>query len=148
VVDPDATPRTASLFSYLRSQQGQGILFGHQQDTEFGVTFSPEDADGSQSDVEAASGDFPAVLGGDFGHEGYGSAPGSPTPEENFEHTVGLIKAADRTGAIQTFSAHMDNFVTGGAFDDTDGGVVPRIMPGGDRNGQFTNYLDRVARIA
>ncbi|MEJ1886745.1 glycosyl hydrolase [Paenarthrobacter sp. CCNWLY172] len=148
IVDPKATPRTTSLFAYLRSQQGKGILFGHQQDTEFGVTFPAESADGFQSDVKAATGEHPAVFGWDFGHEGYGSAPGSPTPEENFQHTVGLVKAADKIGGIQTFSAHMDNFVTGGAFDDTDGGVVPRIMPGGDKNRAFTDYLDRVARIA
>ncbi|MFK0040098.1 glycosyl hydrolase [Paenarthrobacter sp. NPDC090517] len=148
IVDPEATPRTASLFAYLRSQQGQGILFGHQQDTEFGVTFPAESADGFQSDVKAATGEHPAVFGWDFGHEGYGSAPGSPTPEENFQHTVSLVKAADEIGGIQTFSAHMDNFVTGGAFDDTDGGVVPRVMPGGDKNKAFTDYLDRVARIA
>lgn len=148
LVDPEATPRTASLFSYLRSQQGQGILFGHQQDTEFGVTFAPENADGVLSDVQAAVGDHPAVVGWDFGHHGYGSAPNSPTPEENFEHTVNLVKAADRLGTIQTFSAHMDNFVTGGPFNDTDGAVVGRIMPGGDHHQQFTDYLDRVARIA
>lgn len=148
LVDPEANSRTASLFGYLRSQQGNGILFGHQQDTEFGVTFPAESADGVLSDVQAATGDHPAVFGWDFGHHGYGSAPGSPTPEENFEHTVKLVKAADRIGGIQTFSAHMDNFVTGGPFDDTDGGVVPRIMPGGDKNQAFTDYLDRVARIA
>ena len=148
LVDPDATPRTASLFAYLKSQQGKGILFGHQQDTEFGVTFSPDTADGLQSDVKAGTGDHPAVFGWDFGHNGYGSAPGSPTPEENFQHTVGLVQAADRVGAVQTFSAHMDNFVTGGAFDDTDGGVVARIMPGGDHNQEFKDYLDRIARIA
>lgn len=148
IVDPDATPRTASLFAYLRSQQGKGILFGHQQDTEFGVTFPAESADGLLSDVKAATGEHPAVFGWDFGHDGYGSAPGSPTPEENFQHTISLVKAADKIGGIQTFSAHMDNFVTGGAFDDTDGGVVARIMPGGDKNQAFTDYLDRVARIA
>lgn len=148
LVDQEANSRTASLFAYLKSQQGKGILFGHQQDTEFGVTFPAENADGVLSDVKAATGEHPAVFGWDFGHDGYGSAPGSPTPEENFEHTVGLVKAADRIGGIQTFSAHMDNFVTGGPFDDTDGEVVSRIMPGGDRNQEFTDYLDRVARIA
>lgn len=123
-------------------------MFGHQQTTEFGVTFPAESADGFQSDVKAGVGEHAAVFGWDFGHDGYGSAPGSPTPEENFQHTVGLVQAADRIGAIQTFSAHMDNFVTDGPFNDTDGGVVSRIMPGGDRNQQFTDYLDRVARIA
>lgn len=147
LVDPDASSRTASLFAYLHSQQGQGILFGHQQSTEFGVTFPSSDADGFLSDVKAGTGEHPAVIGWDFGRQGYGSA-GNPVPEDDFVHTVELIKAADEIGAIQTFSAHMDNFVTGGPYNDTDGGVVARIMPGGDHNEEFTAYLDKVARIA
>ncbi|MDQ0922360.1 hypothetical protein QF038_000868 [Pseudarthrobacter sp. W1I19] len=148
LVDSNASPRTASLYAFLQTQQGRGILFGHQQDTEVGVTFAAENTDGFRSDVKAGVGDHPAVFGWDFGREGYGLAPGNPTPEENFQHTVELVKAADRIGAIQTFSAHMDNFVTGGPFDDTDGEVVASIMPGGDRNQPFTDYLDRVARVA
>ncbi|KAF4410454.1 glycosyl hydrolase [Streptomyces lycii] len=149
IVDPDATPETRSLFSYLRDQQGKGILFGHQQDTEFGVTFDESaETDGFRSDVEAGVGDHPAVFGWDVGHDGWGSAPGEPTPEENFEHTVELIERADRIGGIHTVTAHMDNFVTGGDFYDTDGNVVERILPGGDHHAAFNAYLDRVAKLA
>ncbi|MGK5501224.1 glycosyl hydrolase [Streptomyces sp. URMC 125] len=149
IADPDATPETRSLFAHLRDRQGEGILFGHQQTTEFGVTFDEStQTDGIRSDVEAGVGDHPAVFGWDTGHHGHGSAPGDPTPEENFRATVRLIEAADRIGGIHTLSSHMDNFVTGGDFYDTDGNVVERILPGGDHHGEFRAYLDRVARLA
>ncbi|NYI07310.1 glycosyl hydrolase [Allostreptomyces psammosilenae] len=149
IADPDATAETRSLFAYLLDQQGEGILFGHQQTTEFGVTFDEAtETDGVRSDVLAGVGDHPAVFGWDVGHDGYGSSPGDPTPEENFAATVRLIEAADRIGGIHTLSAHMDNFVTGGDFYDTDGNVVERILPGGDHNDEFRAYLDRVARLA
>ncbi|MFJ8546432.1 glycosyl hydrolase [Streptomyces sp. NPDC093586] len=142
--DARATAETRSLFSYLRDRRGEGILFGHQQTTEFGVTF--EEADGIKSDVLAGVGDHPAVFGWDMSGEGYGSSPG--TPEEKFATFVDLIQDAHRIGGINTISAHMDNFVTGGNYGDTNGDVVERILPGGDHNDEFNAYLDRVARLA
>ncbi|MET9775588.1 glycosyl hydrolase [Streptomyces sp. NPDC006367] len=142
--DARATAETRSLFSYLRDRRGRGILFGHQQTTEFGVTF--DKADGVTSDVSAGVGDHPAVFGWDMSAEGYGSSPG--TPEEKFATFVDLIQDAHRIGGINTISAHMDNFVTGGNYGDTNGDVVERILPGGDHNDEFNAYLDRVARLA
>ncbi|MEO3756106.1 glycosyl hydrolase [Streptomyces sp. B6B3] len=144
IADPRATDETRSLFSYLRDQRGSGILFGHQQTTEFGVTIG--EADGVRSDVLAGVGDHPAVFGWDMSDEGYGSSPG--TPEEKFATFVELIQDAHRIGGINTISAHMNNFVTGGNYGDTNGDVVERILPGGDHNDEFTAYLDRVARLA
>ncbi|MFD5291446.1 glycosyl hydrolase [Streptomyces rochei] len=144
MTDSRATAETRSLFSYLRDGRGKGILFGHQQTTEFGVTF--DKADGVASDVRAGVGDYPAVFGWDMSDQGYGSSPG--TPDEKFTTFVELIKDAHRTGAINTISAHMNNFVTGGNYGDTTGNVVQRILPGGDHNAEFTAYLDRVARLA
>ncbi|CAL9372566.1 hypothetical protein SUDANB176_00899 [Streptomyces sp. enrichment culture] len=142
--DAQATAETRSLFSYLRDRRGEGILFGHQQTTEFGVTF--EEADGVKSDVLAGVGDHPAVFGWDMSDEGFGSSPG--TPEEKFATYAELIRDAHRIGGINTVSAHMNNFVTGGNYGDTDGDVVERILPGGDHNDEFNAYLDRVARLA
>ncbi|TDB81820.1 glycosyl hydrolase [Micromonospora sp. KC721] len=144
LADERATPETRSLFAYLRAQRGKGVLFGHQQTTEFGLTF--DTADGVSSDVRAGVGDYPAVFGWDMSDEGYGSSPG--TPEEKFATYVKLVKAAHRVGGINTISAHMNNFVTGGNYGDTNGDVVARILPGGDHNGEFREYLDRVARLA
>ncbi|WP_051732908.1 glycosyl hydrolase [Kitasatospora phosalacinea] len=144
ISDPDATAETRSLFSYLRDGHDSAVLFGHQQTTEFGVTFAK--ADGTASDVLAGVGDHPAVYGWDMSDQGYGSSPG--TPEEKFDTYVELIEDAHRTGGINTISAHMNNFVTGGNYGDTNGNVVQRILPGGDHNADFTAYLDRVARLA
>jgi len=148
LVDPDASPRTASLFAFLRATQGRGVLFGHQQSTEYGLTFDPLATDGTSSDVRAAVGDLPAVVGWDASGDGYGSTPGAATREESLERTVRMIQAADRLGTVQTMSAHMDNLVTGGDFGDATGGVVARILPGGDANAALNAYLDRIARIA
>ncbi|MEO6085118.1 MAG: glycosyl hydrolase [Umezawaea sp.] len=144
VADEKATPETRSLFAYLRAQRGQGVLFGHQQTTEFGLTFPS--ADGISSDVQAGIGDHPAVFGWDMSDQGYGSSPG--TPEEKFAKYVRLVKAAHRIGGVNTISAHMNNFVTGGNYGDISGNVVARILPGGDHNARFRAYLDRVARLA
>ena len=38
IVDPDASPATRSLFSYLDDVRGEGILFGHQHTTSYGLT--------------------------------------------------------------------------------------------------------------
>ncbi|WP_051772480.1 glycosyl hydrolase [Saccharothrix sp. NRRL B-16314] len=150
ISDPDATPETRSLYSYLREQQGKGVLFGHQQTTEFGVTWDEvTETDGLKSDVKAGVGDHPALFGWDTGHLGHGSSPGDPAPEENFRATVKLIETAhNEIGGVHTLASHMDNFVTGGSFYDTNGDVVTRILPGGDHNAQFNAYLDRVARLA
>lgn len=150
VTDPRATPETRSLFSFLRDQQGRGVLFGHQQATEFGITWDePAHSDGVRSDVAAGVGDHPAVFGWDTSHLGHGSTPGAPSPEENFAETVRLIEATHaKVGGIHTLASHMDNFVTGGTFYDTNGDVVSRILPGGDHNARFRAYLDRVARLA
>ncbi|MER5264152.1 glycosyl hydrolase [Actinosynnema sp. NPDC002837] len=150
ISDPHATPETRSLFSYLRDQQGRGVLFGHQQTTEFGVTWDEfTETDGLKSDVKAGVGDHPALFGWDTGHLGHGSSPGDPAPEENFQATVKLIETAhNEIGGVHTLASHMDNFVTGGSFYDTNGDVVTRILPGGDHHAQFNAYLDRVARLA
>ncbi|WP_309065694.1 glycosyl hydrolase [Microbacterium sp.] len=148
IADPDATARTASLFDYLREGRGDGVLFGHQQSTEYGLTFDPVGASGTDSDVNAAVGDFPAVIGWDASRLGFGSTPSPESDEQSLTETVRKIRAADRLGTIQTMSAHMDNFVTGGNYGDTSGDVVARILPGGDHNAKLNDYLDRVARIA
>ncbi|WP_079254533.1 glycosyl hydrolase [Streptomyces sparsogenes] len=144
LADAQATAQTRSLFSYLRDRHKEGILFGHQQTTEFGVTF--DKADGVKSDVLAGVGDYPAVFGWDMSDQGFGSSPG--TPDDKFATFVKLVKDAHRAGAVNTISAHMNNFVTGGNYGDTNGDVVQRILPGGDHNADFTAYLDRVARLA
>ncbi|MGY5765533.1 glycosyl hydrolase [Brachybacterium sp. DNPG3] len=145
LADPAATPETASLFAALRAQRGEGILFGHQHDLTHGWSF--DEPDGTASDTLAAVGDHPAVFGWDTlildGEERPGVS--GATPADNAEHLVWAFRAADAIGGINTLSAHLPNFVTGGSFYDVSGSVVPAILPGGDRHDAFVEYLEVLA---
>jgi mannan endo-1,4-beta-mannosidase len=58
-----------------------------------------------------------------------------------------MKKAYERQGVLN-LSSHMPNFVTGGSFYDTSGDVVSHILPGGDKNEEFNQYLDMIADFA
>lgn len=148
LVDADATNETRSLFSYLSDVRGQGILFGHQHTTDYGESF--ESRDGVQSDVFAATGDYPAIFGFDTliieGRE----RPGESTAprEENARTLAGSIIEADRLGGIATLSAHVENFATGGDFYDTSGDALRAVLPGGANHRDLVAYLDLIAIAA
>lgn len=140
LADPLATFETRSLFQYLKSVQGSQIIFGQQAATSEGVTITVKD--GTQSDTLNAVGDLPGVFGFDVQSLGNASYTASR------DKMLALMKAAYRDGGILTVSGHLPNFATGGTYSDTTGGPVQRIMPGGDKNGEYTVFLDRVAEMA
>lgn len=148
IVDPDASAATRSLFSYLDDVRGDGILFGHQHTTSYGLTFTG--ADGIKSDVANMTGDHPAVFGWDTlilqGDEAPGSA--SNTTEQNIAALDGHLVKAHELGGINTLSAHIENFVTGGSFYDTTGDTLRAVLPGGPKNAELTAYLDTIAATA
>ncbi|MFC8434158.1 glycosyl hydrolase [Streptomyces sp. NPDC057253] len=146
LVDDGANPATRSLFAFLKRQQGKGILFGHQHDLTYGFTFGTPN--GKASDTKAAVGDYPAVFGWDTLILDGGERPGveGGTHAENIAALSRVIRQGDARGGINTLSAHMPNFVTGGNFNDTAGRVVGRILPGGAQHARFTAFLDRVAK--
>ncbi|WP_055716819.1 glycosyl hydrolase [Streptomyces torulosus] len=146
IVDDRATPATRALYAYLKRQQGKGILFGHQHDLTYGFTFTTPD--GRASDTRAAVGDYPAIFGWDTlvldGDERPGVEGG--THAENIAALSRCIRQGDARGGINTLSAHLPNFVTGGDFYDTTGRVVRQILPGGAKHAAFNAFLDRVAK--
>lgn len=148
IVDPDATAATRSLFSYLADVRGERILVGHQHTTSFGLTLSTPD--GTSSDVATTYGDFPAVFGWDTlilaGDERPGR--GDATTQENIEAFADVVRKAHAIGAVQTISAHMENFATGGSFYDTSGDALRAVLPGGPRNAELNAYLDDIATLA
>jgi len=148
IVDPDATAATRSLFSYLADVRGEQILVGHQHTTSIGLTFAA--GDGTTSDVATTYGDFPAVFGWDTliltGHEHPGRL--DATRQENIAAFADHVEKAHAIGAVQTISAHMENFVTGGSFYDTSGDALRAVLPGGDRNAELNAYLDDIATLA
>ncbi|MEV8379223.1 glycosyl hydrolase [Kribbella sp. NPDC056861] len=145
IADDHATPETRALFSYLQRTQGQGILFGHQHDLSHGFTFSTPN--GTASDTLAGVGDYPAVFGWDTlilqGQE----RPGIPGGSEatNIAALSTAIEQGDARGGLNTLSAHLPNFVTGGGFYDTSGRVVSQILPGAPKNAAYNAFLDRIA---
>ncbi|WP_165069236.1 glycosyl hydrolase [Marisediminicola senii] len=150
IADTNASAETNSLFRYLRDQQGNGALFGHQHTTDNGITFS--EADGVSSDVLAGTGDHPAIFGWDtLILEGL-EAPGIGTLEENGEENAQIwadgMKNAHALGGINTISTHMYNFATGEDFYTTTGRPVSTILPGGPKNAEFNEYLDLIALTA
>lgn len=148
IVDTDATAETRSLFSYLDDVRGDGILFGHQHSTSFGLTTGP--TDGTTSDVKNVTGDFPAVFGWDTliieGKERPGVAEN--TRDQNIAVFADYIAKADAIGGINTVSAHIENFVTGGSFYDTSGDTLRAVLPGGSHHADLVAYLDDIAELA
>lgn len=148
IADVGATEDTLSLFRYLRDQQGEGIIFGQQHVTDYGVTF--DEPDGTASDALAVAGDYPGVFGFDTltidGRERPGVA--GDTPEQNADALAQAFVDADALGGIVTLSAHFPNFATDGNYDDVTGRVVSQILPGGGLNEKYNDYLDLVARAA
>lgn len=155
LVDDQASAETKSLFGYLQQTRGQEVLFGHQHDTD--VSFAGKDGDGNViSDVYNDVGDYPAVFGWDtLSLDGRENPPGVTGDYE--ASRLGLtaaMKHAHELGGIVTLSTHPYNFVTGGSFNDTSNtvgatkSVVTRILPGGDKNDSFNEYLDRIADFA
>ncbi|MFC4307101.1 glycosyl hydrolase [Cohnella boryungensis] len=148
LVDPNATAATRSLFVYLNEIRGSKVLFGHQHATDEGLTLTGSGS-GLQSEVKNSVGDFPAVFGWDTlsleGKEKPGVAGNLVQSRNNL---IASVKAVHQIGGIVALSTHFPNFVTGGSFNDTSGSVVEHILPGGDKNQQFNEYLDMIAQFA
>ena len=64
MVDPDATPETRALFVNLYQLAGRQVMFGHQDDLAYGVTWHDEPG---RSDVKEVAGSYPAVYGWEVG---------------------------------------------------------------------------------
>lgn len=137
LVDTLATPETKALFRNLQSIASKGVLFGHQDDTAYGINWWAEPG---RSDVQEVCGDYPAVYGWDLGdiHQE------SNLDGVNFLQMVGWIKEAYACGGIITISMHLDNPVTGGnAWDNTP--AVAAILPGKPHHNQYLSTLDSIA---
>lgn len=151
MVDKAATPETQALYRYLRTQMGQGILFGHQHETTQGLTI--KSIEGDESDTLNAVGDFAAVYGWDT------LSIIEPRIEEPILEPV---KRAYARGGIVTISTHPDNPVTrdkrgrdaaatswepaGTSWDTTP--AVAASLPGGSHHQILISYLDQMAAFA
>ena len=142
------------LFERLDTLRQKGIMFGHQDDPFYGLTW---DYDKDSSDVKNTCGDYPAVMGFELGGIEMGDAknldsvPFTRMTEEIINHY--------NRGGIITISWHPRNpattapdggrgaqkFPEGSAWDVTDTTVVSSILPGGRNAELFKVWMDRVS---
>jgi hypothetical protein len=138
--DKLATTETRELYNSLQRLHGKGVLFGHHDDTGYGVGWS---YDKDSSDVKAVTGSYPAVYGWDLAkieHDSTRDINGLP-----FSVQSRRVKQAYERGGINTFCWHIDNPVDGLTAWDTSRRTVASIIPGGTFNEAYKQYLNRAA---
>ena len=138
----------------LIALQQKGIMYGHQDDPFYGLTWA---YDKDSSDVKNVCGDYPAVMGFELGGIEMGDAksldsvPFTRITEEIINH--------HERGGIITISWHPRNPVTtidggglagqkfpeGTAWDVTDSTVVKQILPGGAQYEKFQTWMQRLS---
>lgn len=139
--DPKATRETVKLYQRLIKLQQKGTMFGHQDDLPYGHTWYDEPG---RSDVREVCGDYPAVFGWELGHLELGHAYNLDSV--NFDKVVGWIKEMNNKRAIQTISWHLRNPLTGGtSWDVSNKKTVKAILPGGEKNELYRQYMDKLA---
>ena len=151
-------PKTVAqqLTDRLDSLLQKGIMFGHQDDPMYGLTWA---YDKDSSDVRNVCGDYPAIMGFDLGGIEMGDAKNLDSVP--FTRITEEIKNHYRRGGIVTVSWHPRNPVTtiegggnagqkfpeGTAWDVTDSAVVRKILPGGAYHEKFEGWMQRVSEF-
>jgi len=138
--DKLATAETRELYNSMQRLVGAGVLFGHHDDTGYGVNWK---YDNDSSDVKSVTGTYPAVYGWDLAKLEHDS-----TLDINkfpFAVQKERVKEAYERGGINTFCWHMDNPTDGKTAWDTTRRTVADIIPGGAFHDVYVQYLDKAA---
>ena len=144
------------LLERLDTLRNKGIMYGHQDDPFYGLTWAYQP---DSSDVKNVCGDYPAVMGFELGgiemgdEKSLDSVPFTRITQEIINHY--------QRGGIITISWHPRNPVTtieggglagqkfpeGTAWDVTDSAVVKKILPGGEYHEKFTTWMQRLSNF-
>lgn len=138
--DRRATAETRELYYSMQRLQGAGILFGHHDDTGYGVNWKYKN---DSSDVKSITGTYPAIYEWDLSkieHDSTNDINGFP-----FAVQKERVKEAYERGGINTFCWHMDNPTDGKTAWDTSRRTVADIIPGGAFHDAYVLYLDKAA---
>jgi mannan endo-1,4-beta-mannosidase len=138
--DKQATTETRELYYSMQRLAGTGILFGHHDDTGYGVNWKYEK---DSSDVKSITGQYPAVYGWDLSkieHDSVNDINGFP-----FAVQKERVKEAYARGGINSYCWHMDNPTDGKTAWDTTRRTVADIIPGGAFHDTYVQYLDKAA---
>ncbi|MDR1644832.1 MAG: glycoside hydrolase family 26 protein [Tannerellaceae bacterium] len=157
--DPQATPEAKALFARLMALEEKGIMYGHQDDLMYGTTWWYQK---DSSDVKAATGDYPGVVGFELGE----LETGRPRSLDSvsFEQITEQVKFFHQLRGVITISWHCINPITsqlpgpktpngpGSAWDVPrrddpvkNRGEVKSILPGGVNHALFNQWLTRLA---
>ena len=143
VADDNALVPAKKLYHDINAIAKEGIAFGHQDATAYGVGWQHEDHTNQiMSDVKKVTGKFPAIHGFDIGHLELGK-------EENLD-TVSFalmkdhIQKLHEKGALITMSWHANNPVSGGGSWETTL-AVSEILEGGQEREKYELWIKRLA---
>lgn len=130
-----------SLILFLKNTTKDGFLFGHHDDTLYGIGW---EGDEERSDVKSVCGDYPSIISFDLGNIELGNynnldnVPFSKIHKEIINHY--------NRGGIVTLSWHLNNPVTlKNAWDVTNNRVVSSILPNGENHQKFEVWMNRLS---
>lgn len=135
------TPETVKLLANLKEMPARGFMFGHHDDTNYGIGW---EGDEGRSDVKSVCGDYPGVISFDLGHIELGDT----TSLDNvpFSKIRKEILNQFKRGGMSSLSWHLRNPKTGGdSWDVSDTTVVKSILPGGENHEKFVSWLCRLS---
>jgi mannan endo-1,4-beta-mannosidase len=138
--DKQATYETRQLFYNMQRLVDAGIIFGHHDDTAYGVGWRYKPG---RSDVKSVTGSYPGLYGWDLAkieHDSVRDINGIP-----FALQKKLVRQAYDRGAINTFCWHMDNPANGKTAWDTTMRTIKELLPGGAYHDVYTKWLDKGA---
>jgi Glycosyl hydrolase family 26 len=138
--DKSATAETRALYKNLYGLIGKNILFGHQDDPCYGVGWKYV---AGRSDARDVTGQYPALFGFDLGRIELGHTVNLDSVP--FEKTRLFIREAYERGAVITLSWHLNNPLSGATAWDNKPGAVASILPGGEKNTLYIDWLNRVS---
>lgn len=145
-VDKKATAGTKALyFNLLKIQNEGGIIFGQQDATLYGCSWSGET---DRSDVKDITGTHPAMIGLDF--ESITRQDDKELRTRQTQQLVDEVKKTYRRGGIITFSWHMRNPANDGSFywEKNPVKAISDILPDGSLHETYKRYLKTVAEIS
>lgn len=137
------TTETENLLVNLKKVSSRGFMFGHHDDTNYGIGWDGEEG---RSDVESICGDYPAVISFDLGHIELGDTVSLDNVSFN-KIRKEILKQYAR-GGLSSLSWHLRNPLTGGdAWDVSDTTVVRSILPSGTNHEKFVGWVSRVSHF-
>ncbi len=138
--DKQATYETKQLYYSMQRLVGAGTIFGHHDDTAYGIGWCYEER---RSDVKDVTGSYPAMYGWDLAKIEHDS-----TRDINgmlFKEQKKMVREAYDRGGINTFCWHMDNPTNGKTAWDTTNRTIKDILPGGAYHDVYVRWLEKGA---